>query len=145
MEFFLVRIFLSSDWIQRFTGVFSPNTGKYGPGKIPYLDIFHAVMLTKAILRWVLTTPVGLNSECGYFHQWVCGKFMWSRWMQCQQFIMSIYLFVSCHHTLCTARFVPIWLFCIMVLFYFWYNFFNDWFNQINYWLYFNMFVFPKF
>ena len=23
--------------------VFSPNTGKYGPGKTPYLDTFHAV------------------------------------------------------------------------------------------------------
>ena len=25
--------------------VFSPNTGKYGPEKIPYLDTFHAVIL----------------------------------------------------------------------------------------------------
>ena len=25
--------------------VFSPNTGKYGPEKTPYLDIFHAVLL----------------------------------------------------------------------------------------------------
>ena len=23
--------------------VFSPNTGKYGPGKTPYLDLFHEV------------------------------------------------------------------------------------------------------
>ena len=25
-------------------GVFSPNTGKYGPEKPPYLDTFHAVL-----------------------------------------------------------------------------------------------------
>ena len=34
-ELFLVRIFLHS--------VFSPNAGKYGPEKLPYLDTFHAV------------------------------------------------------------------------------------------------------
>ena len=39
-EFFLVRIFLHSDWIWR---VFRPNVGKYGPEKTPYLDTFHAV------------------------------------------------------------------------------------------------------
>ena len=27
--------------------VFSPNTGKYGPEKTPYLDSFHAVLITK--------------------------------------------------------------------------------------------------
>ena len=41
-EFFLVRIFLYSDWI-RIT-VVSPNTGKYGSNKISYLDTFHAVI-----------------------------------------------------------------------------------------------------
>ena len=46
MEFFLVRIFPHSDWTRRDTSylsVFSPNAGKYGPEKTPYLDIFHAV------------------------------------------------------------------------------------------------------
>ena len=45
-EFFLVRIFLHSDWIRRDTeyiSVFSPNTGKYGPEKTPCLDTFHVV------------------------------------------------------------------------------------------------------
>ena len=45
-ELFLACIFLYSDWIRRFTPqifVFSPNTGKYGPEIIPYLDTFHAV------------------------------------------------------------------------------------------------------
>ena len=51
-ELFLVRIFLYSDWIQRFTygvisgpyfPVFSPNTGKFGPEITLYLDFFHAV------------------------------------------------------------------------------------------------------
>ena len=45
-EFFLVCIFPHSDWIWRGTeylSVFSPNAGKYGPEKTPYLDTFHAV------------------------------------------------------------------------------------------------------
>ena len=46
MEFFLVRIFRHLDWIRRDTpylSVFSPNAGKYGPGKFSYLDTFQAV------------------------------------------------------------------------------------------------------
>ena len=39
MEIFLVRIFPYLDWIRRF----SPNTGKYGPEKTPYLNTFHKV------------------------------------------------------------------------------------------------------
>ena len=34
-DFFLVRIF---------SATFSPNMGKYGPEKTPYLDTFHAVI-----------------------------------------------------------------------------------------------------
>ena len=46
-SFFLVRIFPHSDWIQKVTEylfVFSPNAGKYGQEKTPYLDTFHAVL-----------------------------------------------------------------------------------------------------
>ena len=49
-KFFLVRIFPYLDWTKRFTEkifLFSPNTGKYGLEKTPYLDIFHAVGKTK--------------------------------------------------------------------------------------------------
>ena len=45
-EFFLVCIFPHPDWIRRDTeylSVFSPNVGKYGREKTPYLDTFHAV------------------------------------------------------------------------------------------------------
>ena len=45
-EFFLVRIFPQSDWIQRdmqYLSVFSPYAGEYGPEKTPYMDTFHAV------------------------------------------------------------------------------------------------------
>ena len=45
-ELFLVRIFLYSDWIRRFTpsiSVFSPNKGKHGPEITPYLDNFRDV------------------------------------------------------------------------------------------------------
>ena len=50
-EFFLVRIFRHSDWIRRDTSylsVFSPNAGKYGPEKSPYLDTFHTVRTISA-------------------------------------------------------------------------------------------------
>ena len=46
-EFSLVRIFPHSDWIRKDTSylsVFSPNAGKYGPEKTPYLDTFHTVL-----------------------------------------------------------------------------------------------------
>ena len=33
--------------------VFSPNTGKYGPEKTPYLDTFHAVANTKFFIHEV--------------------------------------------------------------------------------------------
>ena len=45
-SFFLVRIFPHLDWIRRDTpylSVFSPNAGKYGPGKFSYFDTFQAV------------------------------------------------------------------------------------------------------
>ena len=50
-EFFLVRIFPHSDWIWRDTeylSVFSPNAGKSGREKTPYLNTFHAVTAGKA-------------------------------------------------------------------------------------------------
>ena len=39
--------FLSGPYIP----VFSPNTGKYGPEKTPYLDTFHAVKTEKKIKK----------------------------------------------------------------------------------------------
>ena len=44
-ELFLVSIFLRSEWIRReHLSVFTPNMGKYGPEKTPYLDTFHTVI-----------------------------------------------------------------------------------------------------
>ena len=40
--------------------VFSPNTGKYGPEKTPYLDIFRAVPLPHHCFIPVTTTPHAL-------------------------------------------------------------------------------------
>ena len=40
-EVFLVRIFPHSDYLS----IFSPNAGKYGPEKTPYLDTFHKVLV----------------------------------------------------------------------------------------------------
>ena len=48
-EFFLVRIFPHSHWTRSYLSVFSPNVGKYGPEKSPYLDTFHAVMASTNI------------------------------------------------------------------------------------------------
>ena len=48
-EFFLVHIFPQSNKIRRDTkylSVFSPNAGKYGPEKTPYLDTLHIVTVT---------------------------------------------------------------------------------------------------
>ena len=46
--------FVKSVQIRSFSGpyfpVFSPNTGKYGPEKTPYLDTFHAVSLVAIVL-----------------------------------------------------------------------------------------------
>ena len=52
--------------------VFSPNTGKYGPGKTPYLETFHAVPIIKNLIcnevsndsiRIHLMTSEELNQE----------------------------------------------------------------------------------
>ena len=48
-EFFLARIFLYSDWIRRFTEMFSPSTGKCGPEKAPYVDTFHVMWLVNSV------------------------------------------------------------------------------------------------
>ena len=45
-EFFLFHIFSHLDWIRRDTeylSVFSPNSGKYGQEKTPYLETFHTL------------------------------------------------------------------------------------------------------
>ena len=47
-EFLLVRIFPHSDRVRRDTkylSLFSPDAGKYGPEKAPYLDTFHTVLV----------------------------------------------------------------------------------------------------
>ena len=48
-ELLLIRIFLYSDWIRRFT-VLRLNTEKRGPEITPYLDTFHAV-----VTMWTLS------------------------------------------------------------------------------------------
>ena len=70
-EFFLVCIFPYSDWIRRDTpylSVFSPNTGKYGPEKTPYLDICHAVSfpdkLISKYIAWSIFTFLFLLHLC---------------------------------------------------------------------------------
>ena len=48
----LACILLHSDLIQRdnpYPSVFSPNVGKYGPGKTPYLNTFHAVLISRLV------------------------------------------------------------------------------------------------
>ena len=65
-EFFLIRIFLHSDWIRRDTpylSIFIPNAGKYRPEKIPYLDTFHAVAVCPQNLRWGQNTAMVLTEN----------------------------------------------------------------------------------
>ena len=73
-NFFLVRIFPHSDWIQRDTkylSVFSPNARKYGPEKPPYLDTFHAVCIIlnylniSACKELILTVFFLVSIGCG--------------------------------------------------------------------------------
>ena len=50
--FFLVLVFLHSDWIWRYTldlSVFSSNAGKYRSEKAPCLDTFHAVYFAEKL------------------------------------------------------------------------------------------------
>ena len=61
-SFFLVRIFPHLDWIRRDTKylyLFSPNSGKYGPEKTPYLETFHAVW-GYGIIEWIIRTTSNL-------------------------------------------------------------------------------------
>ena len=75
--FFLVRIFPHSDWIQRDTSylsIFSPNAGKYRPGKTPYLDNFHAVvirMVHKTMLATVISRRTKRFFEESLLNNWV--------------------------------------------------------------------------
>ena len=51
-EFFLIRIFSHSAWIQRdasHLSVFTPNAWKYVPEKTPYLDTFHTVWVQRKV------------------------------------------------------------------------------------------------
>ena len=76
-EFFLVRIFLHSACIWRFTeeiSVFSPNTGKYEPEKTPHFDTFHAVdgilisrVLSKYLHSMVCVTQKDVLKICSKF------------------------------------------------------------------------------
>ena len=57
IEFFLVRICPHSDWMRRdkeYLSVFSPNTGKYGLEKTPYLDTLNTDQKKHRI--WILFT-----------------------------------------------------------------------------------------
>ena len=63
-KFFLVRIFPHSNWIRRFT----PNAGKNGPKKTPYLDTFHA-MYTFVIALYVSTIYGQLLNPLAFFFQ----------------------------------------------------------------------------
>ena len=49
-----------------FWSVFSPNAGKYGQDKTPYLDTFHVVMVTifsESILYWPSANTIWANLE----------------------------------------------------------------------------------
>ena len=66
-EFFLVCIFLYSDWL------FNPNIRKYGPEKAPHLDTFHTVSVSPKDFRDVHSSSgltifsVNFSSRCVFF------------------------------------------------------------------------------
>ena len=74
-EFFLISISPHSDWIRRDTeylSVFSPNVGKYGLKKTPYLDTFHAVLCLLYFFKKKITftkwKPFKIYKRCFFFH-----------------------------------------------------------------------------
>ena len=47
-----------------YLSVFSPNAGKYGPEKTPYLDTFHVVLLVaSAAYIWLLNRHFYLRNQ----------------------------------------------------------------------------------
>ena len=69
-KFFLVRIFLHS-CITSYLSVFSPNAGKYGPEKTPYLDTFPTVIV-------MITMTVSIGGLFYYYfflRSWFAGPF----------------------------------------------------------------------
>ena len=59
-EFFLLRIFLYSDWIPKFTVNLSIQSekGKYEPEKTRYLDPFHAVTISNQMFLRQTLNPI---------------------------------------------------------------------------------------
>ena len=44
-----------------YISVFSPNTGKYGPEKNPYLDSFHAVFFAEHYMQISILQSLNVN------------------------------------------------------------------------------------
>ena len=75
----LVRIWISQMYFAHtpYLSVFSPNAGKCGPEKNPYLDTFHAVSnIIKSFLGIVLTTILALML-CPKILSWICQHVTW--------------------------------------------------------------------
>ena len=88
------RIFPRSDWIRRDTEylyVLSPNAGKYGPEKTPYLDTFHAVLklysqrrIQSAMkhLRWSFLWKQLVAYSCYLFSQKALSEYLTGLWIR---------------------------------------------------------------
>ena len=107
-KFFLVRIFLSSDWIRRFTEnvVFSPNAGKYGPEKTPYLDTFHAVILLSKVHDVIKTINCYISIVMS-FHQKTRRKFC--TWLQLSGTKLCTDVATSCRKGVETIEYWKSW------------------------------------
>ena len=59
----------------KYLSVFSPNAGKYGPEKTPYLDIFHAVNPNAFILLrlyyYKQLNQTSQNDKCPYISTFI--------------------------------------------------------------------------
>ena len=72
--------FPHSDWIPRDTkylSVFSPNAGKYGPEKTPYLETFHTVLLTDTVLSELVWSTYNCSNLTQIFWNFI--EWKWYR------------------------------------------------------------------
>ena len=59
---------IRTEYVENTKKIFSPNTGKYGPEKTPYLDTFHAVTMKDLNFHLPNIFPLSLDitgRSCG--------------------------------------------------------------------------------
>ena len=107
-EFFLIRIFLHLNWIWRFIpkiSVFSPNTGKYGTEKTPYLE---NPLLVQTQISWTcrcvsLVYNMIMDTTASFLWEVLVSR-------RIKASILRFYSYLSATHNICfTSTVVSFW------------------------------------